>query len=161
MAKAPASPADYIDALPVDKRDAMRKLRAVINANLPTGFAECISYGAIGYVVPHSLYPAGYHCDPKLPLPLMMIASTKGHIAFHHMGVYCDPTLLQWLTKEWKASSAQKLDMGKGCIRFKNPAEIPLALIGRLVKKLSAKQWIAIYEEKLASRAPAKGRAAR
>ena len=125
----------------------MIELRKVILKNLPKGFAEVMNYGMLGYVVPHALYPAGYHCDPKLPLPFMNIASQKNFIALYHMGIYADKKLLDWFTKEYPKHSKTKLDMGKSCIRFKKPDQIPFTLIGELASKLSPKEWIALYEE--------------
>jgi hypothetical protein len=127
----------------------MTELRDVILKNLPKGFAEVMSYGMIGYVVPHKLYPNGYHCNPKLPLPFANIASQKNFIALYHMGVYANPELLKWFTAEYKKRVPSKLDMGKSCIRFKNPEEIPFELIGELMRKMSPKDWIAVYEKNL------------
>lgn len=138
--------AQYLKELPADRREAMTALHAVIMKNLPKGFKETISYGMIGYVVPHELYPAGYHCDPKLPLPFMNIASQKNFIAFYHMGIYAMPDLLQWYKAEFAKHSNAKLDMGKSCTRFKKPQDIPFDLIGKLVKKMSVKKWIEVYE---------------
>ncbi len=136
----------YIDELPADRKEPISELRAEVLKNLPKGFKEEMSYGMIGYVVPHSLYPAGYHCNPKLPLPFACIASQKNFIAFYHMGVYADPNLLKWFTTEYPKHSKAKLDMGKSCIRFKKPEHIPYKLIGQLIKKISVKDWINTYE---------------
>jgi hypothetical protein len=106
-----------------------------------------MSYGMIGYVIPHSVYPDGYHCNPKLPLPFISLASQKNFIAFYHMGMYADETLLNWFTTEFPKHSKAKLDMGKSCVRFKKMDDIPFELIGMLVKKMTAKQWIATYEK--------------
>lgn len=138
---------DYIASLSEDRQKAINELRKVLKKNMPKGFQECISYGMIGYVVPHSLYPAGYHCDPKLPLPFVSIASQKNYIAMHHMGLYGSKTLLDWFTKEYPKHSKTRLDMGKGCVRFKKPDEIPFKLIGELAMKMSPKDWIAAYEK--------------
>ena len=124
----------------------MTKLRSVINENRPEGFEEKMSYGMIGWVVPHVLYPAGYHCDTKLPLPFMNIASQKNFVALYHMGNYSDKNLLYWFVNEYTAQSKVKLDMGKSCIRFKKPEHIPYDLIGELVRKMSVKDWIQTYE---------------
>ncbi len=124
----------------------MTKLRSVINENRPEGFEEKMSYGMIGWVVPHVLYPAGYHCDTKLPLPFMNIASQKNFVALYHMGIYSDKNLLYWFVNEYTAQSKVKLDMGKSCIRFKKPEHIPYDLIGELVRKMSVKDWIQTYE---------------
>ena len=142
-----ATPKEYIESLPPDRRPAMAELRKVINKNLPKGFQETMSYGMLGWVVPHSLYPAGYHCDPKLPLPFLSIASQKNFVAVYHMGVYSHPPLLEWFTAEYAEQAKGRLDMGKSCIRFKKPDQIPLRLIGELAAKLTPGQWIAIYEK--------------
>jgi uncharacterized protein YdhG (YjbR/CyaY superfamily) len=141
------NPNDYLKQLPADRLPHFKKLRDTILKNLPKGFEECISYGMIGYVVPHSLYPAGYHCDRKLPLPFICIASQKNFIALHHMGLYGDKKLLDWFVKEYAAQCTHKLDMGKGCVRFKKPEQIPYKLIAELAKKISAKDWINLYEK--------------
>lgn len=125
----------------------MTKLRNIIKKNIPKGFAEVMDYGAMGYVVPFSLYPAGYYCDPKHPVPFMGIASQKHFIAVYHMGVYADPKLLQWFTSEYKKRAPGKLDMGKSCIRFKKIDQIPYELIGELASKMTVKDWIKCYEQ--------------
>lgn len=142
-----ATPEEYIETLPAERRLPMLELRKAIQKNLPKGFAEVMSYGMIGYVVPHSLYPAGYHCDPKQPLPFMSIASQKSFVAVYHMGIYADQALMDWFTAEYARQAKGKLDMGKSCIRFKKPEELPLKLIGQLAGKVSPKQWIAVYEK--------------
>ncbi|MEO6719203.1 MAG: DUF1801 domain-containing protein [Ferruginibacter sp.] len=136
----------YLKELPADRQDAVNKLRKEIKANIPKGFEEVISYGMIGYVVPHSLYPKGYHCDPKLPLPLMNIASQKNSIVVHHMGIYGDKKLLDWFVEEYAKSTTTKLDMGKGCVRFKKPETIPYKLIGELAAKMKVEDWVKVYE---------------
>lgn len=117
--------------------------------NLPEGFIAAISDGGLGYVVPHSLYPAGYHCKPAEPLPFAGIASQKNSINLYHMGIYSDPALLEWFVSEYPKHSSKKLDMGKSCIRFKKPEDIPFDLIGELMKKMNALEWISLYESKL------------
>lgn len=137
---------EYFESLPDDRKDAMTQLRKVILDNIPPGFTEQMSYGMVGYVVPHSTYPAGYHCDPKLPLPFVNIASQKNFIALYHMGIYADPAILDWFTSEYPKHSSAKLDMGKSCIRFKKPDQIPFELIGELMGKISVDRWIKAYE---------------
>ena len=137
---------EYLEELPADRVEPVKKLRNAVLKNLPEGFKEEMSYGMIGYVVPHSLYPDGYHCDPKLPLPFACIASQKNFIAFYHMGVYADKKLLDWFIKEYPKHSKQKLDMGKSCIRFKKFDQIPYDLIGELINKIKVKDWIKVYE---------------
>lgn len=140
------TPEDYLAQLPVDRLEAMERLRQTILDNLPKGFSEGIGYGMIGYAVPHSIYPAGYHCDPKLPLPFMSIASQKNFIAVYHMGVYAIPELYDWFVAEYPKHAKTKLDMGKSCIRFKKPDQIPFELIGELTRKISVDEWIEWYE---------------
>ena len=138
---------DYLQSLPQDRRDALQHLRAVICENLPEGFEECISYGMIGYVVPKTIYPAGYHCDTSLPLPFMSIASQKNFIALYNMALYADTPLYDWFVAEYPKHSARKLDMGKSCVRFKHGMELPLELIGELTRRISVNTWIAMYEK--------------
>lgn len=140
---------EYLEELPADRIEPIKKLRNTVLKNLPEGFKEEMNYGMIGYVVPHSIYPDGYHCDPKLPLPFACIASQKNFIAFYHMGIYADAKLLDWFLKEYPKHSKQKLDMGKSCIRFKKLDQIPYDLIGELIRRIKAKDWIKIYETNL------------
>jgi len=137
---------EYLKTIPEDRKDGFLKLRDAILAGLPPGFEETMSYGMIGYVVPHRLYPAGYHVDPALPLPFMALASQKNHVALYHMGLYSDPALLSWFTEAWDSHSSLKLDMGKSCLRFRNPAKIPFELIRELAARMSVEEWIKIYE---------------
>ncbi len=141
-----STPEQYIKELPADRKQAFTELRNIILKNLPKGFEERMSYGMIGYVVPHSIYSNGYHCDPKLPLPFVNIASQKNFIAFYHMGIYAKPELLKWFTTEYLKHGSAKLDMGKACVRFKKPEHIPFKLIGELMKKVSVDDWIEGYE---------------
>lgn len=152
MQSTAATPQEYLDSLPEDRKHAMSELRKVILKNLPVGFKEEMSYGMIGYVVPHSLYPGGYHCNPKLPLPFLNIASQKNFIAVYHMCVYADKNLYDWFVAEYNKESKVKLDMGKSCIRFKKPEHIPLKLIGELASKITPQQWIERYEKMLDNR---------
>jgi uncharacterized protein YdhG (YjbR/CyaY superfamily) len=137
---------EYINAAPDDRKEALQKLRNVILDNLPEGFQECISYGMIGYVIPHSIYPKGYHCSPELPLPFLSFASQKNSINIYHMGMYANPELYNWFVSEYPKHSSQKLDIGKSCLRIKKPENIPFELIGELVKKISTSDWITLYE---------------
>ena len=137
----------YIEKLPVERRKSISRIREVLQKNLSSDFKECLSYGMIGYVVPHEVYPDGYHCDPKLPLPFINLASQKNYIALYHMGVYAQEDLLKWFQEEYKSRVPYKLDMGKSCIRFKKIDQIPMDLIGELAQKMDAKQWIALYEK--------------
>jgi uncharacterized protein YdhG (YjbR/CyaY superfamily) len=137
---------EYINELPNDRKEAIEKLRKVISKNLPKGFEETIGYGMIGYVVPHSIYPKGYHCDTKQPLPFISLASQKNFIALYHMGIYAEPTLLEWFVSEFPKHAKSKLDMGKSCIRFKKIDDIPFELIGELASKMTTEDWINKYE---------------
>lgn len=137
---------EYIDQISEDRQESFQKLRKIIVENIPKGFEETLSYGMVGYVVPHSLYPSGYHCDPKLPLPFLALASQKNFIALYHMGIYAKPDLLKWFVEEFPKHSKAKLDMGKSCIRFKKPDQIPFDLIQELVKKITVEDWINTYE---------------
>lgn len=139
----------YLSEISPDKQKAVEELRKVIKKNLPKGFKEGMGYGMMGYSVPHSKYPAGYHCDPKAPLPFLGLAAQKNFIAVYHMGVYADPKLLKWFTDEYAKAGVGKLDMGKSCIRFKNPEKIPFKLIGELASKMTPDDWIALYEKNL------------
>jgi uncharacterized protein YdhG (YjbR/CyaY superfamily) len=136
----------YIEEIPEERKQAVTELRKVIKKNIPKGFQECMSYGMVGYVVPHSKYPAGYHCDPKLPLPFMAFASQKNFIAVYHMGIYAEPRLLQWFTEAHAKASPKKLDIGKSCMRYKKAEDIPYQLIGELVSKITPDEWIEMYE---------------
>ena len=138
----------YIDQLVGQRKPEFLELRKVIVENLPKGFEETIGYGMIGYVVPHSIYPAGYHCTPKLPLPFLNLVMRKDIITFYHMGLYSDENLLNWFKGEYSKFTSLKLDMGKSCVRFKKSGEIPYALIGALIQKVSVEDWVLIYEEK-------------
>ena len=141
------TPEQYLSELPEDRKEAMLKLRNAIKENLPQGFEEVISYGMLGYVVPHSIYPSGYHCNPKLPLPFINLASQKNFIALYHMGIYANKNLESWFVSEYPKHVKTKLDMGKSCIRFKKMDDIPFDFIGELAAKLSVEDWISNYEK--------------
>jgi len=136
----------YIDTLPEDRKNAIKKLRDVIRENLPKGFVEEMNYGMIGYVVPLSLYPNGYCGNKSQPLPLINIASQKNNIAIYHMGIYSDNALSEWFKMEYKKTHSVKLDMGKSCLRFKKVEHIPFDLIAELSQKITVEQWIEKYE---------------
>lgn len=140
------NPEHYIDQLPDERKPVIEKLRKVILENLPDGFEETMNYGMIGYVVPFSVYPDGYHAGPKQPLPFINIASQKNFVAVYHMGIYADKKLLTWFENEYSKHTKLKLDMGKSCIRFKRIDQIPYDLIGELTARMSAEEWINIYE---------------
>jgi len=147
MQSSAQTPDEYVDSLPPDRREAISKIRTAILKNLPEGFEETIGYGMLGYVVPHSIYPKGYHCNPKVPLPYINLGSQKNFIALHAMCVYGNSTLYDWFVKEYPKHSKTKLDIGKACIRFKKMDDIPYDLIGQLASKLTVQQWIAICEK--------------
>ncbi|MFL0353073.1 DUF1801 domain-containing protein [Xanthomarina sp. GH4-25] len=140
------TPEDYINQVPEERKGALKKLRETININLPKGFEEGIQYGMIGYYVPHSVYPGGYHCKPSEPLPFMSFASQKNSINLYHSGIYANPDIHDWFVNEYPKYCKHKLDMGKSCIRFKKIDEIPFDLIGDLCTKITVKEWIKIYE---------------
>jgi hypothetical protein len=140
------TPQEYLSNLPEDRKEVMQKLRNSIIKNIPQGFEEVMSYGMLGFVVPHSIYPDGYHCDSKLPLPFMNLASQKNFIALYHMGIYANEQLYNWFVTEYPKYCKSKLDMGKSCIRFKKMDDIPFELIGELAGKVSVTDWIKTYE---------------
>jgi len=140
---------EYIEAIPEERRAAFQQLREVIRRNLPEGFEECLSYGAPAFSVPLSIYPAGYHCKPEEPLPFIALASQKHFIGFYHMGIYSRPDLLRWFEEEYSKLGIGKIDMGKSCVRLKKMDKIPYLLIGELCTKITAKEWIAVYEGRL------------
>jgi len=144
-----SSPKEYFDALPEERREIMMELRKVIARNLPKGFAEVMQYGMPGWVVPHRLYPPGYHCDPRQALPFLGMASQKQYIAVYHMGLYADPVLLKWFQAGYARQVKGKLDMGKSCIRFKKPEQIPMKLMGELASKMTPREWIDLYEKRM------------
>ena len=141
------TPKQYVDELPEERKPAIKKIRSIIRKSLPQGFKEVMNYGMLGYVVPHSIYPDGYHCDPKLPLPFMALASQKNFVALYHSGVYADADLHDWFVGEYPKHASRKLDMGKSCIRFKKMDDIPYDLIAELCTKMSVQEWIELYEK--------------
>jgi uncharacterized protein YdhG (YjbR/CyaY superfamily) len=139
---------EYLVNIPEERKIVMQKLISTIGKNLPNGFTEQLGYGMPAWVVPHTLYPDGYHCSPELPLPFINVASQKNFIAIYHMGIYANAELMQWFVSEYPKHCSRKLDMGKSCIRFKNIEEIPFELIAELCRKMSHKDWIELYEDK-------------
>ncbi|MCH7871081.1 MAG: DUF1801 domain-containing protein [Planctomycetes bacterium] len=136
---------EYLAELPADRRKAIKAVREVILKNLPKGYEEVMQSGAIGYVIPHSVYPPGYHCNPKQPLPFASIASQKNHMSIYLMGVYIDSDHEAWFREAW-LKTGKKLDMGKSCIRFKKLDDLPLKVIGQAIKKVPVKKFVAFYE---------------
>tara|TARA_B100000929_G_C15225284_1_gene324226 strand:+ start:61 stop:510 length:450 start_codon:yes stop_codon:yes gene_type:complete len=140
---------DYINSLASDRKTTITQLINVIEQNIPKGFEKVMNYGMPSFVIPHSIYPNGYHCDTTLPLPFIGVSNQKSSISLHHMGLYADPELLNWFKSEYPKHSNTKLDMGKSCIRFKKFNEIPYELIGVLSNKMTVKNWINIYEQNI------------
>jgi len=141
------TPKEYLDSLPNDRKKVISKLRTAVKKNLPKGFKEEMNYNMLGYVVPHSIYPNGYHCDTSKPLPFINIASQKNFVAVYHMGLYSDKKLMNWFVKAFAKASDAKLDMGKSCIRFKKMDAIPYELMGELAGKVTPQEWINTYEK--------------
>ncbi|MDC3305978.1 DUF1801 domain-containing protein [Flavobacteriales bacterium] len=139
---------EYLENIPAERKAIMQELISTISKNLPNGFTEQLGYGMPAWVVPHSIYPDGYHCTPELPLPFMNVASQKNFIAVYHMGIYANPELMEWFVSEYPKHCKRKLDMGKSCIRFKKIEEIPFELIAELSTKMTPNDWIKLYEEK-------------
>ena len=140
------NPEEYINQLQSDRKEPIEKLRKTIKDSLPAGFEETMAYGMITYVVPKSIYPEGYHANPKEPLPFISLASQKSNISLYHMGVYAYPDILEWFKEEYAKQVKTKLDMGKSCIRFKKMEYIPYNLIGELCRKISVEDFIERYE---------------
>lgn len=136
---------DYISQIPEERQEIFTQMIEVIRQNLPDGFHEQIHYNMPAWVVPHSIFPDGYHCDPKLPLPFLNLGNQKNYIALYHMGVYSDSKIYDWFVEEYPKHCQRKLDMGKSCIRFKKMDDIPLKLIGELVTKMNVQDWIEKY----------------
>jgi len=149
MTSKATTPEEYIQEAPEERQEALKKLRKTIQQNLPKGFEEGMQYGMIGYYVPHSAYPAGYHCKPEEPLPFMSFASQKNSVNLYHSGIYANKKLHDWFVNEYPKHVKMKLDMGKSCVRFKKVEHIPYDLIAELVQKMSIEEWISIYEENI------------
>ncbi|WP_273565405.1 DUF1801 domain-containing protein [Maribacter halichondriae] len=141
------TPKEYIEQLPEERKKVVTRIRDIINKNIPKGFKEQMSYGMLGWVVPHSRYPDGYHCDPKLPLPFINLASQKNFVALYHSGIYADQKFYDWFVSEYPKHCKRKLDMGKSCIRLKSMDDIPYDLIAELCSKMTSEDWIDIYEK--------------
>jgi len=143
----------YLKELPEDRRKAIEAVRETILKNLPKGFEEGMQYGMIGYYLPHSIYPAGYHCDPKQPLPYAHLASQKNHMAIYMMSIYSDDDQATWFRKAW-TDTGKKLDMGKSCIRFKKLEDVPLKVVGQAIKRVSMRKYIEFYERAIKGTGP-------
>ncbi|MFN7967386.1 MAG: DUF1801 domain-containing protein [Acidobacteriota bacterium] len=141
----------YLQELPPDRRAAIEAVRQVILHNLDKDFEEGISYGMIGYYVPHRVFPAGYHCDPRQPLCFAGLASQKNYMSLYLMSVYGRQEEQERFVQEW-AKTGKKLDMGKACVRFKRLEDLPLDVIGRAIHRVSAKAYVEHYVKSLAAR---------
>ena len=139
----------YLNSLPLDRQESVEMIIKTVEDNVPLGYAKIMNYNMPSFVVPHSIYPSGYHVTPDLPLPFIAVASQNTHIGFYHMGLYANPKLLDWFTSEYPKFCKSKLDMGKSCIRFKKIDDIPYELIGTLSRKITTQDWISIYEENI------------
>ena len=155
MAKKPTTVDEYLAGLPEDRRTAIEAIRKVINKNLDKKFEEGIQYGMVGYYLPHSHYPAGYHCSPDQPLPFASVASQKNHIGLYLFCIYCSEESKDQFREEWLATG-KKLDMGKSCVRIKKLEDLPLEVLGRAIKRATAKRFVAAYEAAIPSRASKK-----
>lgn len=156
MAKKPETVRAYLEALPADRRRALEAVRKVIRENLPAGYAEGIQYGMIGYFVPHSRYPAGYHCDPSQPVPFASLASQKNHMAVYLSCVYGDEGRRERFVADWKATG-KKLDMGKSCVRFKRVEDVALEVLGEAVR-VPVDRFVAEYEAAIGGARGASGK---
>jgi uncharacterized protein YdhG (YjbR/CyaY superfamily) len=143
---------DYIKGIDPKWKTMVQKIRGLIKKNIPKGFKETISYGMIGYVVPKSIYPAGYHANPKEPLPMINLAAQKNYVALYHMGLYAKGKLKDWFIKEYEKTVRKKIDMGGACIRFKREDDIPYALIEELVTLVTVEEYIGYYEKMYVSK---------
>lgn len=137
---------EYLYQIPEERKEVFTRLLTVLKDNLPIGYKMTILYNFPSFVVPHSLYPKGYHCNPNDPLPFISLTSQKNFISLYHSGIYADPKLQKWFEEEYTKLNIGKLDMGKSCIRFKNIRKIPFELIGKLCNKMSVEEWIILYE---------------
>lgn len=152
MPSKPSTVDEYLAALPEDRREALEAVRRVILENLDDGYEEGIQYGMIGYYVPHSVYPAGYHVDPKQPVPFAALASQKRHMALHLMGLYVggeENEHVDWFREAWQAAG-QKLDMGKSCVRFRKLEDVPLEVVGEAIRRLPAREFLERYRAAIA-----------
>jgi len=141
----------YLAELPEDRRRAVEAVRKVILANLDRDYEEGMHYGMISYYVPHRVYPAGYHCDPKQPLPFACLASQKNYLSLYLMCVYGEGTpLKEWFHQAW-AKTGKKLDMGKSCLRFKRAEDLALDVIGEAIRRVPANRYIGFCDQMIKS----------
>jgi hypothetical protein len=151
------SVSEYIAALPHERRAAIEAVRRVILANLDDDYEEGMQYGMIGYYVPHHVFPPGYHCDPRQPLPFACLAAQKNHVSLHLMGLYLgcgegqdEGDEVRWFRDAW-ARTGKKLDMGKSCVRFRRADDVALEVVGEAIRRLPARTYIARYRHVLAT----------
>jgi len=149
MPKPTSSTEEYLANVPEDRKEVFEKMRSIILKSLPNGFEECLIYNMLGWVVPYSIYPNGYHCNPKTPLPFLNLANRKNFIALYHMGLYANKELFDWFVEEYPKHAKYKLDMGKSCIRFKRLDDIPFDLIEQLLQKMTPQDWVNLYEKNI------------
>jgi hypothetical protein len=147
----------YLAELPDDRRQALQAVRRAILDNLPPGYEEGMQYGMIGYYVPHSVYPAGYHCDPKQPLPFAALASQKNHMSVYLMCVYGDTEHEAWFREAW-LKTGKKLNMGKSCVRFRKIEDVPLEVVGESIRRVSTEKLIEFYDSARAERRVKRGK---
>lgn len=136
----------YLEELEPERRELVEAIRAAIHRGLPPGFEERMIYGMIGWVVPKDTYPAGYHCDPSLPLPFINLGNQKASVNLYHMGLYVIPGLLDWFQNSWREQTSARLDMGKSCVRFKRLDNVPLSLLTELATRVTVEEWVSVYE---------------
>lgn len=148
MPTKPMTVTGLLASLPEDRRRTIKALRTVIRKNLDPAFRESIQGGMLSYVLPHSVYPDGYHCDPSQPLPYASVASQKHHVGLYLFCVYCEADGPELFRKQWLASG-KKLDMGKSCVRVKTLEDIPLDVVGRAIKRVTARKFVKSYEAAL------------
>jgi hypothetical protein len=157
MVQSPArTVAEYLAALPADRREVIASVRRTLLANLDRGFEEGMSYGMISYHVPHRLYPAGYHCNPQQPLPFVALAAQKNHYALYMFGLYFDLDEARQFEREWRAAG-KRFDMGKSCVRFKRLDDVPLDVLGKAIQRVKLRAFLGTYEAGLASRGMSPG----
>jgi hypothetical protein len=160
MAAKPTTVTEYLASLPEDRRRAIQAVRAAVNKGLPKGYREGIQYGMIGWYVPHSIFPAGYHCDPKQPVPFASLASQKNHMALYLTCIYGNEKHKKWFEGAWK-QTGRKLDMGKSCVRFKRADDVALDVVTEAVSRVPVESFLKAYEEAISPAAKAARKKAR
>lgn len=151
VSSAASSVEQYLAELTDDRRELVGAVRDVVNGHLPDGYQEAMQYGMIGWSVPHALYPAGYHTDPKQPLPFAALASQKSKVSLYLMALYIGADVaaespdVTWFQEAWRATG-KKLDMGKSCVRFSRLDQVPLEVVGQAIARIPVQDYIARYE---------------